>query len=445
MEFYFRTESQQQLEILRKQSETSGKMTVLLGRRRVGKTSLSLEFAKDSNFVYLFVAKKSEVMLCEGFVEEIIHKLNIQIHGKIETFKEIFTVLLNYAKSTPLTLIIDEFQEFYKINPAVYSETQGLWDINKNDSCINIIFIGSAYSLMHKIFENEKEPLFGRADRIICLRPFTIPQMQHILHDYGINGLEKLFEFYVITGCVPKYLDIFLTNQCNDLDSMLDFMLCENSPFLNEGRNVLIEEFGKDYTTYFSILELIARGRTSSSEIQSMIHKNVSAYLNKLENDYNVIQKIRPIDAKPNSKLVKYQIIDNFLRFWFKFFHRNRDAIEIHNYDYIKAIIKRDFNTYSGLLLEKLFFELLAETKKFNRMGSYWERGYKDEIDIVAINDLDKTIIAAEVKRSKRRNSQARLEHRAAKLLKHYPNYDIEYMRLNLSDAEKYLSVYQKE
>ncbi len=38
---------------------------------------------------------------------------------------------------------------------------------------------------------------------------------------------------------------------------MLDFMLKQNSPFLDEGKNVLIEEFGKEYGTYFSILELI--------------------------------------------------------------------------------------------------------------------------------------------------------------------------------------------
>ena len=58
------------------------------------------------------------------------------------------------------------------------------------------------------------------------------------------------------------------------------------------GRNLLIEEFGKDYTTYFSILELIARGKSSSSEIHPIIHKNVSAYLDKLENNYNVIKNL---------------------------------------------------------------------------------------------------------------------------------------------------------
>ncbi len=439
MKFYYRDEQLQELTELQVQSNETSKMAVLLGRRRIGKTSLAMEFVKETKSVYLFIAKKSETLLCESFVAEIKNKLNISIHGKIESFKEIFKLLLEYTKTNSLTLIVDEFQEFFNINPAVYSDIQELWDLHKNQSRLLVIFIGSVYSLMHKIFENEKEPLFGRADRMIHLRPFSIEQTYFILNDYGIKDIETLFEFYVVTGCVPKYLDMLLTNKCSDINSMLDFMLKENSPFLNEGRNQLIEEFGKDYLIYFSILELIARGKTSSSEIQSIIHKNVTSYLDKLESVYRVIRKFRPIDAKPNAKLVRYQIIDNFLQFWFRFFHRNRNALEIHNYEYVKEIIKQGFRSYSGKVMEKMFVELLAASKQFNRIGTYWEKGHRDEIDIVAINDMKKVIVAAEVKRNAKKNSQARLEHRASNLLKHYADYNIQYLRLSLEDAKKFL------
>lgn len=439
MEFYFREEPLQVLAHLEKQSHTIGKMAVLLGRRRVGKTSLALEFIKDKPALYLFVAKKSEALLCESFVEEIKHTLHIPIHGKIESVKAIFSMLLDYSKTHPLTVVMDEFQEFFTINPSVYSDIQGLWDRHKKDAHLNLIFIGSVYSLMNKIFENEKEPLFGRADSIIQLRPFSISEMQHILEDHNIFGLERLFEFYVTTGCVPKHLDILLTNGCKNLDDILNFMVKENSIFLDEGRNQLIEEFGKEYIHYFSILELIARGKTMSSDIQSIIQKNVSAYLDKLENVYHVIKKFNPINAKPHSKLAKYQINDNFLQFWFRFFHKNRDAIEIGNYPFIKEVIKRNFSTYSGKILEKFFFELLAKTQHFNRLGTYWEKGNKNEIDIVGVNDLDKKIVVAEVKTNSRRNSETRLQHRSMGLLKTYTDYSFEYLTLSLKDAEKYL------
>ena len=261
MEFYFRNKQLNDLEVLGQQSEKSSRMSVLIGRRRVGKTSLALEFVKGKRFLYLFVAKKSEALLCQGFVEEIERKLGVSIHGRIDRFIDIFAFLMDYAKENQVTVIVDEFQRFYSINPSVYSEIQGLWDLKKNDSKMHVMFIGSIYSMMSRIFEDEKEPLFGRADRIIRLRPFSILEMKAILADYGITDLDRLFVFYVITGCMPKYLDILLTNGCDTLPKILDYMLQEDSPFIHEGKQQLVEEFGKDYTMYFSILELISRGK----------------------------------------------------------------------------------------------------------------------------------------------------------------------------------------
>lgn len=439
MKFYFRTSALDDLKTLWEQSHAMSKMAVLMGRRRIGKTSLALEFVKDKKFVYLFAAKKAEALLCQDYIEVIERQLQTKIHGKLETFKEIFNYLIDYAKKHHFILIIDEFQEFFSINPSVFSDIQCIWDLNKNNTKMQLILIGSIYTLMHKIFEDSKEPLFGRADRMINLQPFTIPQIQRILHDYKIYDLKSLFDFYVITGGVPKYLDWLLNNQCKTLDDILNFIAKENSPFLNEGRNQLITEFGKDYMIYFSVLELISCGKTSSREIESVINKNVSAYLDNLENVYSIIKKIKPFDAKQNAKLQKYHFVDNFLQFWFRFIHKNRDAVEIRNFNFIKSLIKHFYDTYKGKLLEKFFQEILGLTGKYNRIGCYWEKGHQNEIDIVAVNDIEKIILISEVKSNKHKNSQGRLEHRAINLLSKYPNYTIEYKLLSLEDAKDYL------
>ena len=70
--------------------------------------------------------------------------------------------------------------------------------------------------------------------------------------------------------------------------------------------------------------------------------------------------------------------------------YKYNSAIEIENFEYLKKIISRDFKTYAGPYLEKLFHQLIAETKEYNIIGNYWERGNKNEIDIVALNALDK-------------------------------------------------------
>ncbi len=71
MKFYDREKELGTLQTLYEQAGESGRMTVLVGRRRVGKTLLAHQFAKSHKFIYLFVSKKSEPLLCVEFLQEI--------------------------------------------------------------------------------------------------------------------------------------------------------------------------------------------------------------------------------------------------------------------------------------------------------------------------------------------------------------------------------------
>ena len=437
MKFYNREQELQLLADIRQQSLQTSRMTVLTGRRRIGKTMLALESVKNEKYLYFFITRKSESLLCEEFSREIKEFLQIPVFGEIKKFTDIIGLLLEYSKQQPLTVIVDEFQDFYNINPAVYSEMQRLWDLKKDSGRLNLIFIGSIYSLMQKIFQDNKEPLFNRADRIIQLKPFKIEVIAEILKDYGITDKQALFDFYLFTGGSPKYLDLLLTNKVTDLSGILEFAVAENSPFINEGRNLLVEEFGRDYAIYFSILELISCGKTSRPEIESIINKTVGGYLDRLESDFGIITRVLPYNAKPLAKTVKFKIKDNFLNFWFRFINKNRSALEAGNFNYLKTVIKRDYATYSGLVLEDFFRELLKETGSYNLIGSYWEKGNQNEIDIVAVDDLQKQVLIAEVKRNKERLNLELLKNKSKERLAEYPNYRIKWLGLSSEDIRQ--------
>lgn len=162
--------------------------------------------------------------------------------------------------------------------------------------------------------------------------------------------------------------------------------------------------------------------------------KNVSGYLYRLEHDYNIIRSIKPFNAKPNSKVQKYEIVDNFLSFWFRFIYKYQSLIEAENYDRLKDIVTRDFDTFSGRFLEKLFIELLKEEKKYSKIGSYWERGNQNEIDIVAIDDLNKEVLIAEVKLNSDRLNESVLREKAKNIIKQYQDYEIIYKLWSLDD-----------
>jgi AAA+ ATPase superfamily predicted ATPase len=438
MRFYDRQQELVELNKLMGQTKGGSRMAVLTGRRRVGKTLLSLEFAKDKKYLYLFVAKKSEVLLCEEFVADIKRSFpDAPVIGDVRSFRDVFQLLLQIAKDVPFTVIIDEFQEFYNINPSVYSEVQKLWDLNKAKSKLNVICVGSVYSLMHKIFEGSKEPLFNRADRMFMIKPFSVKTTASILRDYKVKDSAAVFNYFLFTGGSPKYIDLLVENKAFTFEEMLNFVVEANSPFLNEGRNLLIEEFGKEYGTYFSILELISVGKTGRSEIQSILESDIGGYLERLERDYAVIEKYKPINAKPNSKSQKYRITDNFLAFWFRFIYRNRSAVETGNFEYIRDVIRRDYSTYAGRVLEQFFQALFAETGKFNKIGSYWEKDHQNEIDLVAMNDMKKELVIAEVKMNKDRIDLAALKAKSKALIASYPKYKVEWQALGFEDIDR--------
>lgn len=218
---------------------------------------------------------------------------------------------------------------------------------------------------------------------------------------------------------------------------MLDNIIEANSLFLDEGKNRLIEEFGKEYGTYFSILSLIASSKTSRSSIESILESNISGHLARLENDYNIIKSIKPIGAKINSKVQKYEIVDNFLSFWFRFIFKYQSLIEAENFDRLKDIINRDISTFKGKFLEKLFVELLKEKQIYTTIGSYWERNNQNEIDIVAVDDIDKKLLICEVKLKEKRLNHNELILKSQKLIQKYKGYAVEYKLLSLKDIDK--------
>ncbi|MED7818611.1 MULTISPECIES: ATP-binding protein [unclassified Francisella] len=439
MKFYNR---EQELAILSKADELKSKksiMTMLIGRRRIGKTTLALYNYTKDKVLYLFVAKKAESLLCQDFCREITDKLAVKIFGELTKFEDVFEYLMNLGKGQPFTVVIDEFQEFLKINPSIYSSMQKIWDLNKNDSKIHLITSGSIYHLMKKIYEDVGEPLFGRCDFKIELKPFKPQVLKQILSDNNSYSSDNMLDFYIMTGGVAKYIELLALNNSFDLESMINVIVEPNSVFLNEGKNRLIEEFGKDYGTYFSILSLIAESKTSRSEIESILQSNISGHLHRLEHDYSIIKSIKPINSKPNSKVQKYQIVDIFLAFWFRFIFKYQSLVEAENFLKLKELIYRDIPIFKGKILEKLFIEILKEKQDYTKIGSYWERGNKNEIDIVAVDDISKRLLVCEIKLNSKKLNLQTLILKSQKLLDYYKDYKVKYELLSLQDIDRLL------
>ena len=425
MKFYNREKEIKKLLEINEQSKKNAQFSVVTGRRRIGKTQLLLKSYENTKFLYFFVAKKSEVILCQDFLQELKEKLNLPILGEVNSFSVLFEYIVQLSYEQNITLIIDEFQEFFTVNPSVYSDMQRIWDLHKDKAKLNLIVSGSVISLMYKIFENYKEPLFGRANHFIKIQAFKTNTLKEILSDYSPSYTpDDLLALYSFTGGVAKYVQLFMDNGWTSKEKMIEGMIDENSIFISEGKNLLIDEFGKEYGTYFSILTAISEGKNTRDEIENLLKKEIGGYLTKMERDFNLIKKQQPIFTKSSTKNVKYQIEDNFIMFWFRFIYKYSSMIEIGAYEQLRKIIKRDFSSFSGHMLEKYFRENAQISQAYTSIGNYWDRKGETEIDFIAVNEIEKSIDFAEIKRQKNSISIEKLRQKAAEFLIQNPQFN---------------------
>ncbi len=402
MKFYDRKEEIATLHKIRENAKENAQFTVVTGRRRIGKTSLVLKAYEDILVLYFFVGRKAENLLCEEFRQEVETKLGIKMGGTPADFAEIFDFLMSLSKERSFTLFIDEFQNFNRVNPAVFSDMQKIWDLNHAASKINLIVCGSVFSMMTKIFRDEKEPLYNRQNRFMQIRAFKPSVLKEIMNDYSPDHTkDDLLALYSFTGGVAKYVQLLVEDHAFTVDVMIDSIISSDSVFINEGRAILVEEFGKDYDTYFSILSAIASGHTRRAEIETLIGKEIGGYLTRLEDDYGIIKKEIPLGAKALTKSAVYTIQDNFFTFWFRFIFKYGHILEIGAYEQMRTLIKRDYTTFSGRMLERYFYAKAAESGKYTILGRWWDRKGENEIDLIAANEIDKTAEIYEIKRKR--------------------------------------------
>lgn len=440
MRFFDREQEFDKLREIEELSHDVAQFTIITGRRRIGKTEMIRTFYEDKTMLYFFVARKAEADLCNIFVEEIRAKLNIpMIESKGISFATIFKFIMELSLKRHITLFIDEFQDFYRVNPSIYSDMQNIWDSYKNKAHINLIVAGSVNTLMNKIFKDKKQPLFGRQTDTIHVRPFRPSVLKEIMSEY-CPGYKKsdLLALYTITGGVAKYVELFIDKRKFTEKRMLDMFFERDSYFLQEGKNMLVDEFGKDYGIYFSILTLIAQGKNTRSELENSLNiKELSGYLKNLSEEYGLISKMQPIFERSANKNVHYTIDDQFLAFWFRFIYKYTHIIEAGGNERLKTIVERDFTTVSGKSLECYFKEALRESGKYTRLGYWHDRKGENEIDIIAEDELEKRLDFIEVKRQSKNFDSALLTAKSETFMKTvgiFNDYEINHRGLSIED-----------
>ena len=406
-------------------------------RRRIWKTKLILKVLEKKSFLYFFVWEKTKWELLNDFTQIVQQKLSLK-YLKFQNFKEFFDFLFDFAQKEKFILVFDEFQNFKNIDKTVFSDLQYLRDMYKDKANIKMFCLWSHFTLMKEIFENYSSPLYWRKTASFHLKAFNINTQINILKDFDLLSEKNLLYIFSIFGGIPKYLEIILQSNLhknNLLDDILNEYFKDNSFFINEWRELFALEFGKSFEIYFSILTAIAVGKTKRWEIADFTgisNDSLGVYLQKLENYYELIDRKLPITEKKNSKNPRYQIKDLFLKFWFRYVYKYDYLIEIWDFQQLKDVVKQDIETFLWFAFEEMVKQIIIEKNKLWKMPfkiekiwTYFDRKWQNEIDIVCVNEKEKKVLFVECKLNVKKFSLKHLQEKVEKtgIYRNYKKY----------------------
>lgn len=366
-----------------------GRLIILYGRRRIGKTRLIGEFTRDKPGV-LHCAEdtapspqiRSLQASCAAFLND-----SLLASLRINSWEQLLTYLARHPPATRGYLVIDEFTYLARNDPTILSALQKTWDTGLAGSPWCILLCGSMPGLMSDLALSQTSPIYGRRTRDMLIEDLLFSDAQKFLSVLPLDALK----IYLSLGGVPEYL-----MKAGDYRTFSDFATREFFDrfgyFYREPYFILSQEL-REMKVYQSILQAIAYGNTTPAPIAQFCGLDSRHLYPYLESMIRLGIVERELPVLVNTKKGIYRIKDRLFDFWYTFVFPNRQSVE-HNQ---VSIPDAHFDAYFGRQFE-IFIRHEVIPKQFPgyTIGRWWYG--EEEIDIVGYDDSSSTIIFGECK-----------------------------------------------
>ena len=390
-------------------------MTVIYGRRRIGKSTLITEFVKDKKTIFYTATKVGKNRNLELFSKQVVDLFLPGVENiSFNTIEAVFDFIDKNVKDDKLILVIDELPYWAEKDNALLSVLQKYIDTVWNNKNLKIILCGSALSFMENKVLSEKSPLFGRRDSQIKLEAFDYLDAAKFVPDY--SNEDKAI-CYGITGGVARYLAMI--DPAKSIDENIVRLFFRTDGYLyDETRNLLTQEFS-DISVVNNIVEQIASGENALNIIAGKIGEKEQTVLYSLDKLINVglVEKKKCITDEKNKKKTQYVLKDYMFKFWYEFIPKATSVIEIGQGEvYYTKVVKPALHSFMGAVFEDMcrYYTLKQGIKGeygcfITSVGSWWGveniadkngeiRTQSTDIDVVAISEIDKKAVIGECK-----------------------------------------------
>ena len=382
-------------------------MTVIYGRRRIGKSRLITEFIQGKKASYYVASKTSIEDNVKKWSSQVVADFTPNMEGlSIDNLEAFFHFVGNLSDKEKIVLALDEIPYIVEADESFLSRFQVAVDTIFATKNIYLIICGSAVSFMEKEILSEKSPLFGRRTNQIFLRPFDYLESAEFVPKYSAEDKAVV---YGVTGGVAKYLTLFDDSLSLD-DNLIKHFFTTSGYLYEEPLNLLTQEF-RSINTYNTVIEVCSGGANKVNEIADKAHITTAtlAYVLKSLNTVGIISKVTPMTEKENNRRSIYEVTDTMYRFWYSFIPGARAAIEMNRGEvFYNNYVKDKIHSFMGKIFEDMCRHYTLSQGldgKLNclvtNVGSWWGPGHDHtptDIDVVGIDDANNKAVLGECK-----------------------------------------------
>ncbi len=386
---------------------------VLYGRRRVGKTRLLAEWifrqtaVNPPAKVLFWVAdqdnQESHLRQFSKAVFECAYPGSpIPENFSFDDWEAIWGQLAKLAKAERVAVFIDEFSYVMESNPALASNLQRAWDSVLEKSNIFLCLSGSHLGMMERGILSSQAPLYGRATRILELKPLPYGMTREFFPNYST---EERVALYSVFGGIPHYWQQIETKQ--SVSWNVDTLIFSQGGVYRNEDIILLHDFVREPQNYVSILKAIASGYGTPKEIESATgirNVHVGQYLSNLVDTGYVIRRA-PVTASGKSRFGRYAIADPFLRFYFRFVASRLSQIALGQNMQASEELRKHWVDFIGTYTwEEICREWVLRASNISgtlplypdQIDSAWTK--VAQVDVVGVNFMKKHLILGECK-----------------------------------------------
>ena len=398
---------EKELEALEKMyAKDNFQMAVVYGRRRIGKTSLLNEFIKGKKSLYLPAEEVNDLLNLKKFSGILGEILGINNFPAVTDWRDFFAIIEEKFTHEHLVIVIDEYPYAANANKSLNSILQHVIDYKFKNTNIFLILCGSSMSFMENQVLGEKSPLFGRRTGQLKINPLDYYEASRF---YPNVSDEDKIRYYATIGGTPYYLSL-IDEKLTFEENLKELYFEINGYLLNEGILLMKQEF-REPANYNAVLQGIASGANTLSEIAGFTKLEpslISKYLVTLQ-ELNYIKRVIPFGSNPlKGKKSNYQIIENFIAFWYRYVFSNRTEIEIGNGNIYFLLACDNLNEFIGGIFEEITHQYLRRQNGQRKLpfiaksfGKWWgkdRKGDVQEIDVILESVTGKELIVGECK-----------------------------------------------